>query len=486
MKHQAKLAAGALLLVLLLTSTIASAASAGLVSAGGGRFLLNASGMQNIAGFEIVIKYDTKTLASPQVEKGNLAPASSFIIGNETVAGTYNVALVGTAPINGTGTLAILTFKQLSAVPGAVSVFSQRFIENTDKGGDAKIDSLTATPPEAGTGETSSGQGSDTKGLTTRTTINTGTVTFPTEGAVQPDRIKEMPLPPATKPEPAPVALSVPRESESATQGKGTAPPPPANKGGNFSVQKSVLNRFKEFEGTKTPQALMALFSQPGGAAVSQEPAVALADGVALVKISVKTGAPVQAPPTFALKGASIVSQRQGEKGTWIIEARPKKGALQASVTLLTNDAMTEYPLVVAPAVDIDLAKTGKISEEDFILFLKDSAPPPAPVPATPAVPVPTASAPSAGSIASSRRKLPAGKPASNPLAAQSKEAVPAVPPATLASPAAPLPAAAVEPAARFDLNGDGRHDYIDDYIYTANYLARLTAEPKAPAKDLK
>ncbi len=486
MKLRAKLAVATALSALLLAGTLASAASVALTATGGGQYALIASGLQNIGGMDATITYDTTTLANPQVTKGNLA-SSATLMGNAVTSGTYKVVMVSLPSITGNGTLAVLTFNLPSAAPGTVTGFSANFIDGNGATVPVSTSFSNLPDPSSGgstaadqgnktSGDTSSGQGKNTTVTTTGTTINSVNVTLPTEGALQPDRIKEMPFPPAAKPEPAPVALSVSRETESAAVGKGSAPPPPVNKGGNFSVQKSVLMRFKEFEGAKTPQALMALFSQPADAAVSQAPAVVLADGVALVKITVKTDAPVQGPPTFALKGASIVSQQQGEKGSWVIEARPKKGVLQASVTLLTNVAMTEYPLVVAPAVDIDLAKRGKVTEEDFILFLKDSAPPdPVPAPATLAVTVPTTMAPAVA-----------------PFAALPKGGVLAVPPATLAAPAtvtppaAPLPADAAKPVVRYDLNGDGRHDYIDDFIYTANYLARLAAEPKAPAKDLK
>jgi hypothetical protein len=33
--------------------------------------------------------------------------------------------------------------------------------------------------------------------------------------------------------------------------------------------------------------------------------------------------------------------------------------------------------------------------------------------------------------------------------------------------------------APKFDLNGDGRHDYLDDYVYTAHYLIRSSAAAK-------
>ncbi|HEY6839558.1 MAG TPA: cohesin domain-containing protein [Geobacteraceae bacterium] len=35
----------------------------------------------------------------------------------------------------------------------------------------------------------------------------------------------------------------------------------------------------------------------------------------------------------------------------------------------------------------------------------------------------------------------------------------------------------------RYDLNGDGKRDYIDDYIFTGNYLAQLAARDKQTAK---
>jgi hypothetical protein len=35
----------------------------------------------------------------------------------------------------------------------------------------------------------------------------------------------------------------------------------------------------------------------------------------------------------------------------------------------------------------------------------------------------------------------------------------------------------------RFDLNGDGKRDYIDDYIFTANYLAKLGFKVKGTGK---
>jgi hypothetical protein len=40
--------------------------------------------------------------------------------------------------------------------------------------------------------------------------------------------------------------------------------------------------------------------------------------------------------------------------------------------------------------------------------------------------------------------------------------------------------------APQFDLNGDGVRDYIDDYIYTANYLAQPALKEKEPGKQME
>lgn len=66
---------------------------------------------------------------------------------------------------------------------------------------------------------------------------------------------------------------------------------------------------------------------------------------------------------------------------------------------------MEEIPLTVAPAIPAEskIGKKGKLTEADFILFLKERG---------------------------------------------------------------------TEKAPRFDLNGDGKRDYLDDYIFTANFIA--------------
>lgn len=226
-------------------------------------------------------------------------------------------------------------------------------------------------------------------------------------------------------------APSVPKEPDGAPGGSGSGPARMGQgqpKEPRFVQQKGPLERFKDFQGEKTPATLTALLSG-GGGAVFQEPPIALADGQSTVKLTVNVAASAQGGmPSFAVKGAQVLSIRAGEKGNWIIEAQPVKGAYQGALTVLTADAMIEYPLILAPPADIDLDKSGKIEETDFEIYLKSYI--------SSAVP-----------------------------AEESKEGTPD------AAGDAVAPGAGTPAEVKRDLNGDGREDYIDDYIFTANYL---------------
>jgi len=71
---------------------------------------------------------------------------------------------------------------------------------------------------------------------------------------------------------------------------------------------------------------------------------------------------------------------------------------------MVTEAAQQEIPLTVSPQADVDLDKSGSVTEADFQLFLKTRG---------------------------------------------------------------------TDDAPKFDLNGDGKRDYQDDYIFTANYLVK-------------
>ncbi|ABB32080.1 pentapeptide repeat protein [Geobacter metallireducens GS-15] len=169
-----------------------------------------------------------------------------------------------------------------------------------------------------------------------------------------------------------------------------------------YAVFKGVLERFKGYSGDRTPKALRALFDEPVATSIKQDPAICITDGKMMIKVLLELPESGSNAPNFALRGARLTSlQKQGDN-RWLIEAVPEAGKIEATLTIVNGEKIVDYPLTVAPRVDVDVDKNGVTDEGDFSLFLSKNG-------------------------------------------------------------AAKVPA--------YDLNGDGKHDYIDDYIYTANYL---------------
>jgi len=166
----------------------------------------------------------------------------------------------------------------------------------------------------------------------------------------------------------------------------------------------ATLESFRVYQGEKSPAIFVALMTREVSSSIHQEPVVALSDGTSTVKIRATLAGSDDESPNFALNGARLVSLSK-DGATWIIEAQPQMGILQASLTILAGSEIIEFPLTLAPPV------AGLSTDEaEFAAFLKDSG---------------------------------------------------AVPP-------------------KRDLNGDRRHNYLDDFIYTANYLSLKGATGKA------
>jgi hypothetical protein len=204
-----------------------------------------------------------------------------------------------------------------------------------------------------------------------------------------------------------PEAVEIPMASDGPASPSVPAPGPKlATEDRTSRSARSILSLFREYSGPKTVQALTALFSQTSYPRFRQEPPIVLSDGNARMTVYLTPVSSASQSPNFALTGAKLVSLKL--KGAeYVLEIIPDVKVFEASVTVLSQGRFTEYPLVVAPPLNLG----GPLDEATFTAFLKG------------------------------------------------------------------------HPESKVDLNSDGRSDYLDLYLYTANYLVRQkAAAPAAPA----
>jgi hypothetical protein len=145
--------------------------------------------------------------------------------------------------------------------------------------------------------------------------------------------------------------------------------------------QPSVLDRFREFRGARTPGAFLALFDQKQSSGFRQDPPVVLTDGKAIVRLLFVSAPEWDNISDVSLTGARLVAAIKDPEATntWIIEALPEKGTDEVTMAILQGGVLMVFPVAVAPQVNIDLNKSGHVTEEDFRLFLKERGTPRSP-----------------------------------------------------------------------------------------------------------
>jgi len=130
--------------------------------------------------------------------------------------------------------------------------------------------------------------------------------------------------------------------------------------------EPSILQRFRSFKGQKDLGTFMSLFERTAGGSTVQEPAIALSDGTTPVRIRIKVQRGTQCGAGIALTDASLLSKETDEKGM-SITVLPEKGTWDARVGIVTDQQVIEYPMVVAPPVDLP----ANITETTFYAALQ-------------------------------------------------------------------------------------------------------------------
>jgi hypothetical protein len=378
-------------------------------SPGGGVFVLQGSGIENAAAMDITVAYDTASLSNPRVEQGALVSGALTAV-NLNVPGSIRMAIVRVAPIQGSGVIATLTFDRRGGSPGKITALSAR-LSNIDG---RPLPSLVQVVNPSDSSVTASGDG-QTRDERQQGASGSGATVPSTSQSLQPP-VGIFVVPQTADGGPG-IASGATTTTEQTEQTAAAEPTQTARKedrevsplakiaAKNTHKHKSIVERFQEFQRERTPAALMSLFDQDGALGFRQEPPVVIADGKNTVQVTFISDPVKKEASDVAVSGAKLVSLKKDQdySNTWVAELQPEKDAVHSSLTVFLEKITIVYPLTVAPARDIDLDKSGKVSEADFALFLS---------------------------------KRGTGK------------------------------------KPEFDLNGDGKRDYLDDYLFTANYLA--------------
>ncbi|MDD2336696.1 MAG: hypothetical protein PHD01_08970 [Geobacteraceae bacterium] len=133
-----------------------------------------------------------------------------------------------------------------------------------------------------------------------------------------------------------------------------------------FDRKESVLDRFRAFSGKKTQAAREGLFTH-WDPVFSQNPAVLLSDGRAVARITLRLQGRTGVPPNFSITGGHCVSAKMTDTGVWILEILPNRGSLSTSLTVAFSGQMTEYPLTVAPPMDLFEPRNADTTVIDYV-----------------------------------------------------------------------------------------------------------------------
>lgn len=157
---------------------------------------------------------------------------------------------------------------------------------------------------------------------------------------------------------PAPVGAEDPPQSAKAVS---AAVQPQAS----FTRLESVLERFRSYKGEKNRITLGNLFRR-SDAEFTQDPAVLLSDGTAQARVTVRVSAQGDQAPSFMVSGGKCVGVEITDN-TWLFDIVPDRGSSATSVTILTEKSMVEYPLTVAPPLNLFDAKKAESALVEYV-----------------------------------------------------------------------------------------------------------------------
>lgn len=362
-----------------------------LAPAGDGVFLLQGTGIEDAAALELTVLYDTETLANPRVAEGPLIAGGMTAV-NPNVPGTVRIVIIRLAPIRGSGVIATLSFDRKGSSSGRIRALGIKLADI--KGTPLMAQALINNPSGASTVASASSQNrDDTSGATVQPT-GMGTPGIPAAIAPatvliagQPNSAVELKGSPdvlrnqeeAAQPS-APETILPPRKEPLTVARKTDAPSNSGEVAASATIvprtiytQKSILDRFREYQGERTAAAFISLFEEQSMIGCRQEPTVALSDGKSVVKVRFISTAGNKTASDVAVWGARLISLKRDPDytNTWVVEVLPEKGGYQASIAVSQGELKIVYPLTIAPRIESGLVRSGVVTRPENKLSLK-------------------------------------------------------------------------------------------------------------------
>jgi len=223
------------MVVMCLGGSLAFAASFSVVSSGNGVYTVQGDGLSSVGGIELTISYDKSSLSAPKVAQGSLV-GGGIIMPNENFGpGAIKIAILSTSGISGSGPLAVITFGNHGS--GSVQIASSKLIDTSGKSVasgqmDATSSILSSKPgipfSEPNTSSTSTATPSATAGTTpSSSSSSTATPSSSAATTTQPSSLGTVTMPgeshPAVEAKTAETAIQEPPQQTQAAAE--TAPP---------------------------------------------------------------------------------------------------------------------------------------------------------------------------------------------------------------------------------------------------------------------
>ncbi len=347
------LIAAALLMIFWSTSAMASA-TVSVNPTGDLSYTIDGMGMDGVAGIQLDITYDANSLNTPKVTPGSLV-AGAMLSANTSRTGLIKIAIISTRPFSGSGQIASITFAAKTGSGGIIS-FTTNLIDSNS----ASISAIPVNQPNESIAPAtiltpgipfSQTQQPPQTGLPAATTTSAfpGSVTMPAE--LQ-QRVDAQPEPSTTDPaftgEPVPEAAVITEQSlpSSAPAADAKVEDTP-----QYLVYNGILDRFKQYNGSKSLSAMVMLFNKKTAQTIYQEPAILLSDGHNRAILTIDIPSRITTSPNFAANGGRMVTFNQDKqsKGRWTVVVQPEAGAVKTTLTIISGAEEFEYPLTVAP-----------------------------------------------------------------------------------------------------------------------------------------